>query len=399
MILLGCLFDRKDENEILENSNVGVSNAVNTFQWNLIDGLNGCLDSAVNIINVLPVGTYPAKYKKFVLQTKEWSYMKSDNTEIGCINIPFIKQIMREVKIKKLLRKSKDRNIIIYSAYLPFLKAVKKIDAKVTLIVTDMPEFYDLGKTTFIKKLARRINNHIIYKCIERIDSFVILTEQMKDSLRIGNRPYTVIEGIACEPVTAPEADEQKSYSRKKVLLYTGALHYRFGIKTLLDAFEKIENDEYELWICGSGEAENEIRNLSKKDKRISFFGYCTKEQVYKLQAQASVLINPRRPEGEYTKYSFPSKTMEYMMSGKPVLMYKLDGIPDEYDRYLSYVTGSTADDLKNAIVELCSKSQTELETMGKMAKEWVLKEKNCKTQAQKIIDMIGGGINETKRA
>jgi len=52
MLLLGCLFDRKREKEILSLSRSGISNAANTFQWNLIDGINTQLDSPVNIVNV-----------------------------------------------------------------------------------------------------------------------------------------------------------------------------------------------------------------------------------------------------------------------------------------------------------------------------------------------------------
>ena len=122
MVFLGCLFDRKNEAKISAESKVGLSNAANTFQWNLIDGLNEISDKPVDIINVLPVGTYPGSYAKLFLETKSWSYKGSDNAEIGSINLPFLKQFVREKKIKKLIKKIKDKNIIVYSTYLPFLR-------------------------------------------------------------------------------------------------------------------------------------------------------------------------------------------------------------------------------------------------------------------------------------
>src|SRR5690606_22898182 len=97
--------------------------------------------------------------------------MNENNLEIGSINLPFIKQFTRYKKIKQeiIYRVSKDegiKNIIIYSTYLPFLKAVYKLDkrVKVTLIVTDLPEFYDLTKIGRIRKWLRKINNNLIYK-------------------------------------------------------------------------------------------------------------------------------------------------------------------------------------------------------------------------------------------
>ena len=50
---------------------------------------------------------------------------------------------------------------------------------------------------------------------------------------------------------------------------------------------------------------------------------------------EAKLLINLRNPEDKYTKYSFPSKTFEYMVSGTPFFTTKLEGIPSEYYNYL----------------------------------------------------------------
>lgn len=405
MIFLGILFSKEYEEEILKWSNTGLSNATNTFQLNLIDGLNKI--STVDIINVLPVGVFPFQYKKLLLMTKKWGEENNKkNIQIGSINLPIIKQLIRYKKIKNEinLRIKKTDNvgtIVIYSTYLPFLKAVKKLNknTNIVLIVTDLPEYYDLNKVNKIRQVLRKINNNMIYNCLSRVDSFVLLTEQMKIPLNVGNRPYVVIEGM----VNVNDLDLNTNYNinthmitDKKVILYTGTLHYQFGIRNLLKAFELIEDSEYELWICGSGEAENEIRELAHKDRRIKFYGYVTKTEVNKLQRQATILINPRQNEGEYTKYSFPSKTLEYMLSGKPVLMYKLDGIPNEYDEYLYYINDITIEGLKESIINICSKPKDELRKFGAKAQDFVIKEKNNIVQAKRIIDLISTKENET---
>ena len=50
---------------------------------------------------------------------------------------------------------------------------------------------------------------------------------------------------------------------------------------------------------------------------------------------RADVLVNPRPNEGEYTKYSFPSKNIEYLLSGNPVVGYMLSGMPEDYRRFV----------------------------------------------------------------
>jgi len=77
------------------------------------------------------------------------------------------------------------------------------------------------------------------------------------------------------------------------------------------------------------------------------------------------------------------------MLSGKPVLMYKLDSIPDEYDPYLYYVEGNLSSDIANKIIEICEKPQSELDSFGLKARQFVLENKNSQVQAKKIVDMI----------
>lgn len=384
MIFLGCLFDRTREKEYLQNSKTGLSNAANTFQWNLLEGFyqNG---RTVEILNALPVGTFPKRYKKLLLNSGPWGQNGHNNYELGCLNLPFVKQYQRYLKAKKLLKKSNDKNIVIYSAYEPFLKAAYKLDDSynVTVIITDLPEFYDLGKTSSLKKRLRARNNKRIYKYLKRADGFVLLTEQMAEPLDVGGRPYVVVEGIANGEIGTPLK------SGKKSILYTGTLHRQFGILTLLEAFSLIDDPEAELWICGGGDSKAEVEAAAKRDGRIKFFGYVSKETVAELQQKAFMLINPRQNDGEYTKYSFPSKTMEYMLSGKPVLMYRLSGIPADYDPYLCYIEGDSANDMKSAICKIFESDADEVAKRSEAAARFVAENKNSVVQSKKIIDLM----------
>ena len=388
MLFLGCLFDRSLENEILKKTDGIISNAANTFQWNVIDGL---IENKITpkIINVLPVGCFPKKYKQLFLDDRNWQYKNCECCEIGSINIPIFKQYFRYRKILKQIKKSDDYNILIYSTYMPFLKAVYKLNNKfnITLIVTDLPEYYDLANTSKLKHIIRRLYNIKIDKYLNRINKYVLLTEQMRDKLEIYNKPYIIVEGI-CNRDDHITKDNYTD-NNKKIILYTGTLNYKYGIRNLLDAFDLIENEDYELRICGNGEAKNEIIERMKKNQRIKFYGYLNKNEIKKMQQKCTALINPRMNDEEYTKYSFPSKTMEYLQSGKPVIMYKLDGIPSEYDDYLNYVNGKNTVDLKNKIIEVCSKDTMELNKYGKKASEWVAREKNCSVQTKRIIELM----------
>lgn len=392
MIFIGPFYQPEMEKVLLKDIPMGrLSNAANQYQVDLLAGLVATVRD-LEIINVLPVGTWPKYYKHLILRDRRWQFDEKACFEVGGINLPVFKQWIRTRRILAVLKKrcKVEKEVIIYSAYLPFLDAVQKLpaDVKVTLVITDLPEYYDLGRTSFVKQILRKINNYFVYKKLARIDRYVLLTEKMRERLPVGDKPYTIVEGIWNQKNV--RQSEESAASAKKAVFYAGTLHRQFGIMTLLEAFGRLEN-EVELWICGSGDCEEEIKAAAEKDKRIRFWGYVSSDEVEKLRNQATVLVNPRPNDGEYTKYSFPSKTMGYMASGKPVVMCKLDGIPDEYDQYLVYAKDSSVDALVEALNKVFAMSKMERERLGNGAKQFIAKSKNAVTQAQKIVDMIGG--------
>ena len=114
-----------------------------------------------------------------------------------------------------------------------------------------------------------------------------------------------------------------------------------------------------------------------------------TKADVWKMQREVSLLVNPRQNTENFTKYSFPSKTMEYLSSGTPVLMYRLDGIPKEYDEYLHYVSGNNVQDLTSAIKELLNCDSKELDEKAYRAQKFIMSQKNAVVQSAKILNIM----------
>lgn len=402
ILFLSLLFEKEDETKLLECSKIGLQGAINTFQWALIDGLDKNLDIPMQILNSLPIGTYPRFYRELLIHSKSWNHCTGANDKsVGFVNFIGIKQLIRKKRfIKEIERwiisnKNDDLCIIIYDLYCPYLEAVKEIKKKypriqTLIIVTDLPNEFgiDTNRKGILKYLTYYTGKKQL-RLANCIDKFVLLAENMSIPLNIGSKPYVVVEGICkWEPVQEDE-NNYIDKSEKKVILYTGTLNKQFGIDRLLYAFEKIENQNYKLLLCGSGDMENEIKKRAKIDKRIQFLGYVSRQEALRLQRTATVLINPRNSDGEYTKYSFPSKTMEYLASGTPLIAYNLDAIPNEYNKYIYYVKGNTVEALKEKICEVCEKKDCERIEFGMHAKNFVIENKNSKVQAMKIISLL----------
>ena len=113
--------------------------------------------------------------------------------------------------------------------------------------------------------------------------------------------------------------------------MYTGDLNEANGIPVLLRAFRLVGDPSVRLWFLGRGECECAVTGASHDDPRIAWLGFRPNEEVRNLQRIAALLINARPADHEVARYTFPSKLLEYMQSGTPVLTTRLPGIPDEY--------------------------------------------------------------------
>ena len=192
-----------------------------------------------------------------------------------------------------------------------------------------------------------------------------------------------VMEGIApsynCEKNIIPETN-------KKTIVYTGSMNKKYGIITLLDAFKLIEGSEYELILCGLGNAEPVIKERASQDSRIHFMGKVDHQKILELQRSATVLVNPRQNNEEFTKYSFPSKILEYLSAGVPIVAYKLDGISNEYNNYLHYVESDDPFSLAKVIKDVCSLSKEQRQKEGINNATFVNENKNSIVQTEKIL-------------
>ncbi len=383
--------------EVASLSKSGMQNQINNYQKAFIEGIVSCLEphEELSVINALPVGIYPLQYCKLWL--KETSYENGRVHQLGALNIPIIKQQMRANRAAKALKRwvqasPCNRTVLVYTQYLPYLKAIIHVkrecpDLKVAVIVTDLPNEYGLssGRRGLLKKLERRMGEKQLSLCKE-MDAFVLLTKHMAEVIPCDGKQTLVIEGLI-QQHKDQEVETSACECKPFEVLYTGTLSPELGIREMLEAFAGMP--EYHLRICGGGAMTEETKAFADKYANIHFEGFVPQKKALALQAQANALINPRSPAGTFTRYSFPSKTLEYMRSGKPVLCYKLDGIPDDYDDYLCYITEAGSSGLQEAVRSLAAMNEMQRTEMGEKARNYVLTHKNPSAQCQKLLDWL----------
>jgi len=401
-VFLGGLYPKEQEKELFKLCKGRLSFAANKHQWNMVEGLEENIGSPVTLINTFFIPPFPACKKK-VFQTEFWSHADTaEDINIGFLNVRWIRNICQENGVyrtlKSLLQKNKEDKTVVFVYTMRFclMKAIVRLkkagfDFHVCLIVPDVPSVlmnYG-GRKSLLQQITARYNLSHVNRYTEQMDSFVLLSEPMTELVDIGNRPYCIVDGLCNSEMIANLSCASEETSNKKRIVYTGSLHREYGICDLLEAFRCLSGDDYQLIVAGAGNAVEDVWDACHADGRITYLGTLRAEDVRSLQASATILINPRPIDGLDAKYSFPSKTIEYMLAGKPVVMNRLPGMDIAYEKYVFTPQKCGCQGLGETIEYVCSLPQEDIERITKAARQFVVDEKNSAVQMKRVMDMV----------
>jgi len=318
-----------------------------------------------------------------------------DDTESGVayrylptINLPGIKNLVTLVtsfaNTYGVLRRDSGAvvvcDVLNFSVATGALLAAKVLRRSNTGIVTDIPKFLINRPgplATFLTTYA-----------MERYDSYVLLTQQMSSLVNRRRMPEVVIEGLVDIDMKY-RTNELDGKHSKSVCLYAGTIDRRYGVETLVQGFLRSHVNNAELWIYGKGDYENNLKELALAYPRVKYFGMVPNDIVVEEQLRATVLVNPRSTWEEFTNYSYPSKNMEYMASGTPLLTTLLPGMPDEYLPYVYLLRDETPQGIARMLDALLAEDPIVLHSKGKEAKEYVVLHKSNTVQAGRLIQFI----------
>lgn len=384
----------KKEMYLSEHRKKQIVNPQQKFFRLMIEGLAEDSELSTTILSALPVSASTYAQKKFGYE--EETVKKANYHYLSFRNGKFTRYLTLILSSAKEIRKwtkSKDSNnsIVITDPLVPVLSIPVRIIAqkrglKVGAIVTDIPSLCsnmkgrkEGGIKTNLLKLYQRISDNDLSK----YDFYITLTESLNEAVNVKKKPHIVIEGFA------DSKDIEVSSEHKHYIMYAGGVYEKFGLKALVNGFMKMENQDFELWIFGDGPYVSEIIEYSKANKRIKYKGCVTSKEIVAYEKEAYLLVNPRPTDEEFAKYSFPSKTMEYLLSGTPVVSTRLPGIPDEYFNYIYAFYGQDADSIGNTLDDILRINYNALLAKGKAGHDFVMNEKNNIVMARKIKNFI----------
>jgi len=349
---------------------------------------------SIETLSAIPVT--PARHKRRFWRRPSEQVDNITYNYVPMINLPIIKNTLVFVlafcwSVLWVLRGGRKSKCIIcdvlnVAVSAAALFAGKLTGVKTVAIVTDLPNLMIGGFQH--NGLKRSLYNKLTSALMFNYDGYILLTEQMNKVVNVRSKPYLIMEGLVDTKMSAAE-NRLENKASEKIIMYAGGIYEKYGVKKLIDAFMQLEGDDLRLHIYGLGEMAKNMPVYTQQDPRIVYFGMVENKIVVERQLKAALLVNPRSSTEELAKYSFPSKNMESMVSGTPLVTTPLPGMPREYYAFVYTFDNETVDGFKQTFQHLLSKRREELHEFGLRAKEFVLACKGNRTQVERILSFI----------
>lgn len=332
--------------------------AAHRFQKSLLKMMESIPFRTVTMVGSAPMSLYPNNKIIFMLG-KKWSHSSAGGYVIPTFNLPIVRSMTRLGMFFSFVigwvlkrRKIKSKKIIfIYALHTPHILACyiarMLLNIKVVAYIPDLPMYMQANeKVPLLKSILKKIDSKILLRIVNKLDGRVVITENMFEFVE--SNSSLVLDSISLLPCNGDDgvlsggfllADEA-GFLADKYVLYAGGLTYSNGIKELVSVFlhPKIKSVGMSLVLCGQGSLAEYVSRVASENENIKYLGSVSNENVVALQKNAFALINLRKNEHQYTKYSFPSKMAEYIQSGVPVISTRLMGIPGDLEQYINYV-------------------------------------------------------------
>lgn len=363
-----------DETIFSELINIGIlklSQAAALYQKNFIKSLDF---NKINlkVISIIPSNEIASKHGSF-----EYLHYKVDLVGYGNNYLKSIVTISNKLYSSIKLLGAHKTKVILYSVnplvIIPLIILKKICKIELITICSEIP---------ILRRYKRNIKNIIKYSILnyfnKKFEKYIIFSNNMKEYLP-SNKKFLTIEGFSNGDIL------EKRYNENNIVMYAGGLAYDNGIHLIIDAANKSKLID-ELWICGSGECEEYVRN--NQSEKIKYMGRLPNSAVRELEREAKILLNIRNPKEKLTKYSFPSKIIEYLSSGAHVISTRLEGIPTEYYNYIQCLDGYNSTELAKSIDFILKKNKNEYLNISYKEQEFI-RRKLPENYSEKIYSFL----------
>ena len=310
------------------------------------------LSHQIEVISVRPIN---ANFKQKTLHSASglennitWNYVKVSSSKID-------KLLGLSSRIAKTVGSKIDKDTVIFVDALnrvllkSAVKAANKYRCRIIGICTDNPHNISFVDANYAPSVLNLCN---------KLDGYIVLTNKLAELFNPNGKPCLVIDGLT-------ENVDCKSSIRINgdYIFFGGSLMRKYGVYNLIDAFNKLDNPDLKLVICGHHEEKGFISYI-KPTPNIIYLGALPYEDVNYVQKNALIAVNPRPIDPQIDEYSVPSKTLEYLSNGVLTICVNNELLKEKYESAIIWAKSGDVVDLYIALKEALSLNNKEKEKL-----------------------------------
>ncbi|WP_433131786.1 glycosyltransferase [Micromonospora sp. CA-240977] len=364
-----------------------------TFAWGLVRSLRTA-DCPVHLLSAAPVSTWPGN-RQIRFRAGRFRQDDVDGQLLAFVNLLGLKHLTRFVAAwrtgSRALRQREVDVLLVHGVHSPFLwfgaLRGRRYGVRVVPVLTDPPGVA-LPTDGWLVRLLRGLDTALVRAALARCSGVITLTPALADDFAPG-RPRLVLEGICTVEPFGADGGQPVSVGETRDIVYAGGLSRAYGVDRLVEAFRGLPGDDLRLCVYGRGELAGWLRDQATVDRRIVPPELLPRAELLPRLARASVLVNPRPVDQDFVRWSFPSKIIEYLATGVPVVTTRLPGIPAEYAPWLTFAETDTVDGLRDAIGRVLSLPDGEARALGAGGSQFIWATRNPAAQGRRLHDFL----------
>jgi glycosyltransferase involved in cell wall biosynthesis len=176
------------------------------------------------------------------------------------------------------------------------------------------------------------------------------------------------------------------------IVMYSGSGSRFGGLSALLDAFQRVSLAGAKLWVTGDKPPGNGGRSDADAE-RVVHLGRLPRVALLERWRQASVFVDPRPASLSESRDNFPSKILDYLMTGLPVLSTMTAGLSPEYADLLRPLEGADPDEWAKAVTKALLLDERTRRRSAERAWAFLTNGRTWPVQARRLARWLRNGV------
>jgi len=371
--------------------------AGNLLQVNVLRAIRDAGVPQVLVLSQRPVRLFPRS--KFLFQRGEWVTVGDDIRVwlVPFLNLPILRQLTVGLTVGASIAreawKHRHQRVVVCTLNLsepPGLftwLAARLAGARLTAYITDINVPGHLVPNTW----PRRAIFWLQQRLLPRFDALIVVSERIAQDFAPGVPAVRVEGGVTAgmlnlgrDRLSVPPAKGSPF-----TVVAAGSLDAYNGIQEMVDAMAHIDGNGYRLRIAGAGPLAHVVQAAAQRDPRIEFCGYLRFDQVLDLYASADAVVNMRITGRLNTLYCFPSKMMECLVTGIPLITTCPAHVREEFSEFVYMLEEESPQALARKVAEVAALPAADLRARAQAAWRFMTAERTWERQGHRIVSFL----------